>query len=39
VTVSNTGVGLSATVLYLLAFSLSLGISLAEYFGSESLAR
>lgn len=35
VTVSNEEVGLSAALLYALAFTLSLGLSLASYFGTE----
>jgi hypothetical protein len=33
VTVANKPVGISAVVLYVLAYTLSLGISLVEYFG------
>ena len=35
VTVTNQEVGLSAAVLYALAFTLSLALSLASYFGAE----
>ena len=35
VTVSNEEVGLSAALLYLLAFTLSLALSLSSYFASE----
>ena len=35
VTVSNEEIGLSAALLYALAFTLSLGLSLASYFGAE----
>ncbi|HEY2544188.1 MAG TPA: hypothetical protein VGH92_14200 [Gaiellaceae bacterium] len=37
VTVANRDVGLSALVLYALAYSLTLGVSLLEYFGSEKI--
>lgn len=36
VTVSNEAVGLSAALLYALAFTLALALSLASYFGSEA---
>jgi hypothetical protein len=35
VTVANRGVGVSAVAVYALAYSLTLGISLLEYFTSE----
>jgi hypothetical protein len=35
VTVTNQEVGLSAVLLYVLAFTLSLALSLASYFGAE----
>ena len=35
VTVSNEEVGLSAALLYALAFTLSLALSLSSYFASE----
>ena len=38
VTVTNEQVGLSAALLYALAFTLSLGLSLASYLGSETKA-
>jgi len=37
VTVANRSLGISAVVLYALAYSLTLAISLAEYFGSEKI--
>ena len=37
VTVANRDVGIAAVVLYALAYSLSLGVSLVEYFGGEKL--
>jgi hypothetical protein len=37
VTVANRDVGIAAVVVYALAFSLSLGVSLVEYFGGEKL--
>jgi hypothetical protein len=37
VTVANKGLGVSAVVLYALAYSLTLGVSLVEYFGSEKI--
>jgi hypothetical protein len=36
VTVSNEAVGLSAAVLYAVAFTIELGIGLATYFGGEA---
>src|SRR5205823_371909 len=33
VTVGNRGVGVTALVIYALSYSLSLGVSLTEYFG------
>jgi hypothetical protein len=38
VTVSDEAVGLSAAVLYALAFSVELAVSLAAYFGGEARA-
>jgi hypothetical protein len=37
VTLGNRHVGLAAIALYALAYSLSLGVSLVEYFGGERL--
>jgi hypothetical protein len=37
VTLANRDVGLSALILYALAYSLTLGVSLLEYFGSEKI--
>jgi hypothetical protein len=37
VTVANKGVGVSAFILYALAYTLTLGISLLEYFTSEKI--
>ena len=37
VTLGNRHVGLAAIAVYALAFSLSLGVSLVEYFGGEKL--
>jgi hypothetical protein len=37
VTVANRSVGISAVALYALAYSLTLAVSLAEYFGSEKI--
>jgi hypothetical protein len=37
VTVANKGLGVSALVVYALAYSLTLVVSLAEYFGSEKI--
>ena len=37
VTVANRGVGVSAFALYALAYTLTLGISLLEYFTSEKI--
>jgi hypothetical protein len=37
VTVANRDVGIAAVALYALAYSLSLGVSLLEYFGGEKL--
>jgi hypothetical protein len=37
VTVANRSIGISAVALYALAYSLTLAISLAEYFGSEKI--
>ena len=37
VTVANRDVGIAAVVVYALAYSLSLGVSLVEYFGGEKL--
>jgi hypothetical protein len=37
VTLGNRPVGLAALVVYALAYSLSLGVSLIEYFGGEKL--
>lgn len=36
VTVGNRGVGVTALAVYALAYSLSLGVSLLEYFGGEA---
>ena len=36
VTVSNESVGLSAALLYAVAFTVELGIGLATYFGGEA---
>jgi len=36
VTVANKHVGVSAVVVYALAYTLSLGVSLVEYFGAET---
>lgn len=38
VTVSNESVGLSAAVLYAIAFTAELGVGLASYFGGEAKA-
>jgi hypothetical protein len=38
VTVSNEAVGLSAALLYALAFTVELGVGLATYFGGEAKA-
>jgi hypothetical protein len=35
VTVGNRDVGVTALIVYALAYSLSLGVSLVEYFGAE----
>jgi hypothetical protein len=37
VTVANRDVGIAALAVYALAYSLSLGVSLVEYFGGERL--
>ena len=37
VTLANRDVGIAALVVYALAYSLSLGVSLLEYFGGEKL--
>ena len=37
VTLANRDVGVAALVVYALAYSLSLGVSLIEYFGGEKL--
>ena len=37
VTVANKHVGIPAVALYALAYSLSLAVSLVEYFGAEKL--
>ncbi len=37
VTVANKSLGISAVALYALAYTLTLGVSLLEYFGSEKL--
>jgi hypothetical protein len=37
VTVANRDVGIAAVAVYALAYSLSLGVSLVEYFGGEKL--
>jgi hypothetical protein len=37
-TVTDEALGLSAALLYALAFTLSLGVGLVEYFGSEAKA-
>ena len=37
VTVANRDVGIAALAVYALAYSLSLGVSLLEYFGGEEL--
>ena len=37
VTVANRDVGIAAVAVYALAYSLSLGVSLLEYFGGEKL--
>ena len=37
VTIGDRDVGLAALAVYALAYSLSLGVSLVEYFGGESL--
>jgi hypothetical protein len=37
VTVANRDVGIAAAAVYALAYSLSLGVSLLEYFGGEKL--
>jgi hypothetical protein len=36
VTVADRGVGIAALAVYALAYTLSLGVSLVEYFGGES---
>jgi hypothetical protein len=36
VTVSNQSVGLSAALVYAVAFSVELGMSLASYYGGEA---
>jgi len=36
VTVGNRGVGVTALIVYALAYSLSLGVSLVDYFGGEA---
>jgi hypothetical protein len=38
VTVSNESVGLSAALLYAVAFTIELGVGLATYFGAEGKA-
>jgi hypothetical protein len=38
VTVSNETVGLSAAILYVVAFTVELGVGLATYFGGEAKA-
>jgi hypothetical protein len=38
VTVGNKHVGVTAVIVYALAYSISLGVSLIEYFGSDRLA-
>jgi hypothetical protein len=38
VTLANRPVGIAALVVYALAYSLSLGVSLLEYFGGEKLS-
>jgi hypothetical protein len=38
VTVANKDVGVTAVIIYALAYTLSLGVSLLEYFGGEHLA-
>jgi hypothetical protein len=38
VTVSERAVGITAAIIYALAYSLSLAVSLIEYFGSEHIA-
>ena len=37
VTVANRDVGIAAVVVYALAYSLSLGVSLVEYFSGEKV--
>jgi hypothetical protein len=37
VTVADRDVGIAAVAVYALAYSLSLGVSLVEYFGGEKL--
>jgi hypothetical protein len=37
VTVADRGVGIAALAVYALAYSLSLGVSLVEYFGGEKM--
>jgi hypothetical protein len=37
VTVADKRVGVSAVILYVLAYTLALGVSLVEYFGSEKI--
>jgi hypothetical protein len=37
VTVADRDVGIAAVVVYALAYTLSLGVSLVEYFGGEKL--
>ena len=37
VTVANRDVGIAALAVYALAYSLSLGVSLVEYFGAERI--
>jgi len=37
VTVANKGLGISAVALYALAYTLTLAVSLLEYFGSEKI--
>jgi hypothetical protein len=37
VTVADRHVGIAALVVYALAYTLSLGVSLVEYFGGEKL--
>jgi hypothetical protein len=38
VTASNESVGLSAALLYAVAFTIELGVGLATYFGAEGKA-